>query len=53
MTKLGNVIETTWLFVCASLRFPVAITGSRGSERSVRIWNVEVTRDTNVWRIVL
>ena len=30
---------------CASLRFPVAITGSRGSERSVRIWNVEVTRD--------
>ena len=24
------------------MRFPIAVTGSRGSERSVRIWNVQV-----------
>ena len=24
------------------MRLPIAVTGSRGSERSVRIWNVQV-----------
>ena len=27
---------------CAKLKSPLCVTGSRGSERTVRIWNVEV-----------